>query len=104
MMAMRHFGKDVPEMDVSCYDTLSIHAIYNGERARWAWKRVEDPEPGDIAVMNLDPRFPEMVQHVGVYVGNGRILHTMSKRASHLIRIDDPTWSLKIVGYYRWAG
>jgi cell wall-associated NlpC family hydrolase len=65
---------------------------------------VEIPEPGDLAVMRIDARFPEMVQHVGVYIGGGRVLHTMKKRESHLIRVDDPYWSRKIEGYYRWAG
>ena len=104
LAAMRHFGKDVPDFDVSCFDTLSIHAIYDGQRARWAWQKVEIPEPGDIAIMCLDPRYPEMVQHVGVYIGNGRVIHTLKKRESHLIRIDDSYWSLKIVKYYRWMG
>jgi cell wall-associated NlpC family hydrolase len=45
-----------------------------------------------------------MVQHVGVYIGNGRVIHTLKKRESHLIRIDDSYWSLKIVKYYRWMG
>ena len=62
------------------------------------------PEPGDLAVMNLDPMAPTMIQHVGVYVGNGRIIHTLKKRESHLVRIDDPYWSKKIKCYYRWAG
>jgi len=104
LLAMRHFGKDVPDFDVSCFDTLSIHAIYDGERARWAWQKVSIPEQGDLAVMCLDPRFPEMVQHVGVYIGAGRVLHTMKKRESHLIKTDDPYWNRKIVGWFRWAG
>ena len=104
LLAMRHFGKDVPDFDVSCFDTPSIHAIYDGERARWAWQKVSIPEQGDLAVMCLDPRFPEMVQHVGVYIGAGRVLHTMKKRESHLIKTDDPYWNRKIVGWFRWAG
>jgi cell wall-associated NlpC family hydrolase len=104
LLVLRHFGHTVPDFDVSCFDTLSIHAIYDGELARWAWQKVEIPEPGDLAVMRIDARFPEMVQHVGVYIGGGRVLHTMKKRESHLIRVDDPYWSRKIEGYYRWAG
>jgi cell wall-associated NlpC family hydrolase len=104
LAAMRQFGKDVPDFDVSCFDTLSIHAIYEGQKARWAWEKVEKPEPGDLAAMCLDPRYAGLIQHVGVYIGDGRILHTMKKRASHLVKADDPYWSRKIVSYYRWMG
>jgi cell wall-associated NlpC family hydrolase len=104
LATMRHFGKDVPDFDVSCFDTPSIHAIYDGQRAQWVWNKVDIPEPGDIAIMCLDPRFPEMVQHVGVYIGNGRVIHTLKKRESHLIRLDDPYWSRKISGWLRWTG
>jgi cell wall-associated NlpC family hydrolase len=104
LAAMRHFGKDVPDFDVSCFDTLSIHAIYVGQKARWAWEKVDDPEPGDLAAMCLDPAHSGMVQHVGVYVGSGRILHTLKKRESHLIWMDDPYWSRKITRFYRWVG
>jgi len=103
-MAMQRFGHDVPDFNVSCFDTPSIHAIYDGQKATWAWQRVETPEPGDLAAMNLDALAPEMIQHVGVCIGNGRVLHTMKKRESHLVRIDDPYWSRKIQHWYRWAG
>jgi cell wall-associated NlpC family hydrolase len=101
---MRRFGYDVPEISVSCFDTLSIHAIYEDQRARWEWRRVETPEPGDLMVMRLDPECPGQVSHVGVYIGNGRVIQTLKKRESHLIRIDDPYWSRKAGEWYRWAG
>jgi cell wall-associated NlpC family hydrolase len=101
MAAMRYFGKNVPDFDVSCFDSGGICRIY--DRERWAWEAVNAPEGGDLAVMCLDPSLPEIVQHVGVYVGNSRMIHTMTKRDSHLVRIDDPYWSRKIVGWYRWC-
>jgi len=101
---MRRFGYEVPDITVSAFDTLGIHAIYEGQRARWAWRQIEAPEPGDLAVMCLDPKETQAVQHVGVYVGSGRVLHTLKKKQSHLIRIDDPFWSRKIRAWYRWQG
>jgi len=105
MAAMREYGRNVPDFSVSCFDTLSIYAIYDGQRkAQWAWKAVDAPVEGDLAVMCLDPSLPGFVQHVGVYVGNSRMIHTMAKRNSHLVRIDDPYWSRKIQNWYRWVG
>jgi cell wall-associated NlpC family hydrolase len=102
MAAMREFGKDVPDFAVSCFDSEGIGEIYAKER--WSWEAVNAPESGDLAVMCLDPSLPEIVQHVGVYVGNSRMIHTMVKRNSHLVRIDDPYWSRKIRAWYRWTG
>jgi len=99
---MRRFGKEVPDFSVSCFDTVVINSLYDGEKIKWSWIKVDMPEPGDLAVMNLDPLCPTMIQHVGVYVGEGRILHTLKKRESHLVRIDDPYWSRKIKAWYRW--
>lgn len=100
---MKRFGKNVPDFTVSCFDTVVINSLYDGERVKWSWTKVDMPEPGDLAVMNLDPLSPTMIQHVGVYVGGGRVLHTLEKRESHLIRIDDPYWSRKIKAWYRWT-
>lgn len=96
------YGKDVPDFDVCAFDTPAIHTRYEAERGRWI--QVEAPEPGDVAAMSLDSGHPGMVQHVGVYVGGGRILHTLKKRESHVVRADDPYWSRKIEGWYRWSG
>lgn len=101
--AMRRFGKDVPDFSVSCFDTVQINGLYDGERVKWSWMKVDMPEPGDLAVMNLDPQSPTMIQHVGVYVGDGYVLHTMKKRNSHMIRANDPCWMHKIKAWYRWA-
>jgi cell wall-associated NlpC family hydrolase len=102
--AMRLFGYDIPDFDVSCFDVPSIHAIYDKQRARWAWQKVDSPEPGDLIVMYLDPRYPDQVSHVGVCIGNGRAIHTLIKRESHLIRLDDPYWKIQCREFYRWAG
>lgn len=104
MAVMLKFGKEVPEIDVSCFDTIAIHAIYEGVKARWTWRKVEIPEPGDLVIMSIDLQHPDSVHHVGVYIGNGRVIHTLEKRESHLIRVDDPYWSRKIVEFRRWEG
>jgi cell wall-associated NlpC family hydrolase len=101
MAAMREYGKNVPDFDVSCFDTDAIGKTY--ERERWAWQAIDAPQEGDLAVMCLDPSSQGIVQHVGVYVGNSRMIHTMKKRNSHLVRIDDPYWNRKIRNWHRWV-
>lgn len=81
MAAMSKYGHNVPDFHISCFDTSGIGGAYG--RERWAWEAVDAPTEGDLAVLCLDPALPEIVQHVGVYVGNSRMPHTMTKRNSH---------------------
>ena len=103
METMRRYGHEVPDFHASCFDATTIHSIYTREK-KHRWVRAAYPAPGDLAVMTLDPRHPELIQHVGVYIGGGRVLHTLDRRESHLIRMDDPFWSKKVRGFYRWTG
>ena len=52
---------------------------------------------------SIDPDMPTMVQHVGTCLGDGKFIHTMKKRNSHLARLHDPYWEKKVRGFYRWA-
>jgi cell wall-associated NlpC family hydrolase len=100
-LALNRFGYDVPDFTVSCFNSAAINGIYEAEKARW--ERVEQPEPGCVIAMRIDPRMPDAVQHIGVYLGAGRILHTLKKRESHIVRMDDPYWKGRIVACYRWV-
>ena len=102
--AIRLLGKEVDDVSVACSDAVAVNAEYENAAVGGKWMRVESPEPGDLCVMKLDSKCPDMVSHVGVYVGEGRVLHTLRKRQSHTIRIDDPYWSRKITEWRRWAG
>ena len=104
MEAMRRFGHDVPDLFAGGSEGIDARALYEDQRSRPEWLRVDPPDPGDLCVICMDPRDPEFVHHVGVYTGGGRALHTMEKIASCLIRIDDPYWSRKIRSWYRWQG
>jgi cell wall-associated NlpC family hydrolase len=101
---MRVFGHEVDDVSVSCFDAVAVNAVYERAMLEGKWRKVEIPEPGDMGVMRLDPMCPNMVSHVGVYIGEGRMLHTLKKRESHVVRTDDPYWSVQIRAWYRWAG
>ena len=63
---------------------------------------IEDETPMRTALADAHMA-PEAITHLGVYIGEGRVLHTIQKLNSSLFRIDDRFWSGKIRGYYRWA-
>jgi len=100
MEARRRLGLYTPDIRIACYDAVEIGLAVVEEAQKWV--RLEDPTPGCIALMAIDPERPGMIQHLGVYIGDGRIIHTLFKVNSSVIRIDDPYWSKKIKGYYEW--
>jgi len=54
--------------------------------------------------MCIDPENPAAVTHVGVYVGGGRVLHTLEKRGSSTFMLSDRYFGKKIEGFWRWTG
>ena len=66
------------------------------------WEPISEPEIGCAVAMRLDPERPDFAQHLGVYIGEGYILHTIKKMGVHRISINDPYFHGKIEGFYRW--
>lgn len=102
MAASRKYGNDVPDFKVGCYATREIDGTF--AIAVKDWEKIQVPEPGAVVAMAIDPVAPEAVQHFGVCVGGRHFLHTLKKTSSCLGRLDDPFWSRKIRGFYRWIG
>jgi cell wall-associated NlpC family hydrolase len=100
LMALNRYGITVPDIDVSCYATKEISDIVKEQKPSWI--RVETPEPGDVILMNNDNDHPEVSQHVGVYVGDGRFIHALEKIGVCICKMDSPLWKTRIEGVYRW--
>ena len=101
--ALRRYGQEVPDFPQAVYDALEIHSAFAQEDLSGRWEKLPEPEPGCVVAMAIDPDLPEAITHLGVYVGGGRVLHTIQKLNSSLFRLDDRFWGGKIRGYYRWA-
>jgi len=101
--ALRRFGQEVPDFPQTVYDALEIDARFIEERQACRWRQVAEPVPGCVVAMAIDPELPEAITHLGVYIGGGRVLHTIQKLNASLFRLDDRFWGGKIRGYYRWA-
>ena len=101
-IAARRFNPDVaiPLEHIEQRATSDIRDLDATEKKRW--ERIETPEPGCIVTMKIDPERPDLVQHVAVYIGGNRILQTLERMGSHLIRIDAAYFGKKIEGFYRW--
>lgn len=65
-----------------------------------AWRRVERPEPGNVVLLNIGGR----LIHVGLALGEGRMLHTEKKINTVIERLTSPMWARRVEGFYRHAG
>jgi cell wall-associated NlpC family hydrolase len=93
----RRIGIELPDYKISCEDASRINQEISIQRKEW--RRCEGPIPVPALVVI---RFNEVefCNHTGVYIGNGRFIHTREKIGVNIDRIDSPAWKRKIEGYY----
>lgn len=99
--AMARFGKHIPDVSVSAYATREIARMY--QQVCRGFVQVQEPEPGDVVAMAIDPEAFDVIQHAGVFVGGGKMLHTIEKTGSIMVRVDHPYWKNRVKGFYRWT-
>ncbi|WP_371363624.1 hypothetical protein SRRS_45040 [Sporomusa rhizae] len=89
------YGITLPDYKISCEDASRIHSEVNEQRP--CWRRCE----GDIPVPALVViRFTVYCDHTGVYIGQGRFIHTRKGIGVNIDRVDSPAWEKRIEGFY----
>lgn len=63
------------------------------------WLKVIKPKPGDGVLFMVGGKMP----HCGIYIGNGKMLHTVDTCMSCIESIDSPKWKSRLEGYYRYS-
>lgn len=93
-----HRGIELP-----AYGEISAHDLGRVSRAmagyRDGWQQVETPEPFDVALMRLP--LSARPGHVGIYVGDGMILHIEAKARAALESVKSVMIAERIIGYWR---
>lgn len=92
------YGKTIP----SAYSSLEIGKKAKDAGATGEWEKVDCPAFGDLVAMHTDMSVPGIVNHFGVYINDGRFLHTVKNRNVHIAKTSAIEWGHRIVGYYRW--
>lgn len=96
----REYGIELPDYKISCFATEEIRNRYEKECGKW--QRIEQPESPCAVALATSPRRPGMVCHFGVYIGNGKFIHTLQKTNSIISTVYDEYWKKKIRGYHKW--
>lgn len=93
----RMHGIDLPEFWIACEDASHINQTVSNEKESGRWIRLEKPEAPCLVVL----RFNNFQwNHVGVYIGGGKFIHTARKTGVRIERLDHPYWRNRIEGFY----
>lgn len=66
------------------------------------WQKIDEPIEGCAVTMAIDSFKPDKIQHLGVYIGEGKFIHILEEPGVIISRIDDRYWRRKIKGFYKW--
>jgi len=93
------FGIELPKIRISALNSRRAFIEYLKQVSEH-WIKIDEPEINCVVVMAHDMKHPKVIQHFGLYIGDGKVLHTLNKINSHIKSLD----SLKpfIKGYYKW--
>ena len=80
----------------------SDSGIVNRELGSGKWQKLDEPEIGCAVCIALDPYHPDLIQHLGVYIGSNKFIHTLERHGVMTSRVNDLYFRRKIRGYYKW--
>lgn len=92
-------GKEISKIRVPSEHSRMAFMQYMKEISE-KWVEVDTPKEFTVVAMAHDMNHPKIVQHFGIYLGNGKILHTLNKIGSHVTNFD--VMKPFIRGYYEW--
>ena len=94
---------NLPDFPISANDPLSVINAMGVSIDKGEWVKTEKTKFGSVVAMSLYPKALNSINHVGIYVGEDRFLHSIMDQRSALCRISDAYWSRRIKGFYNWA-
>jgi cell wall-associated NlpC family hydrolase len=96
----KRYGIALPDYQICCSDVTAAFSQFSITSSAWDSHGVDCiPVPAIVAI-RFDYRYPDMVTHVGTYIGDGKFIHTREKIGSCVERIDSPAWRHRIAGFY----
>lgn len=85
------------EMQLSMYEDKSERIVKINEHIS-EWDKVYNPEPSDGMLFLIGHKLP----HCGLYIGEGRMIHSINHVSSCIQRINNIKWNSRLEGYYRY--
>jgi len=99
MEVFKRHGQTLPDFTVDAFACKAIDALAGEEVAERHWEEVTGSIEDETPLVVLMRIHPEYITHVGVYLGDNLVLHTMEHTGAVLMQRD--MLRNRIVGYYR---
>jgi peptidoglycan DL-endopeptidase LytE len=64
-------------------------------------KKVTAPQPGDLVFFNTSIPFKKIVNHMGIYLGNGEFIQASSSKGVRISSVNESYWKPRVIGYNR---
>ena len=97
----RRRGKTLPDYGIDHRDPLEIQYTIKKEIDTGKWIKLKSPEKFCIILMQQHPFF---VQHVAMYIGAGKFIHSSLHKGVTVDRLNDPFYKNTVRGFYKYAG
>jgi len=102
ILVHKKLKKRIPDFKIDCTASKNINEKFEDQLGNDRWKKIEEPEAPCLVLYGFDANYKSMVTHLGTYIGDGKIIHTIENRSSHVIKIDHPFYKNKIIGFYKY--
>ena len=100
---LTEFNIELPDYYISAMNTYLVSGMMMKKKEE-EWQRVDDKERGNMIAISMDMTLSRsVVNHVGVYLGDGRFIHTRKKTGAVIERIDDYKWINRVEGFYTYG-
>ena len=103
MEIYRRNGIVLPEYYAPALESEMVNIAYQGALMTGVWTPAPIDNLPELAVMGIHFNSP-LVNHTGVYLGNGKFIHTREKIGVCIDSINSPAWRHRIEGYYTYTG
>jgi len=102
MEVFRRYGITIPDFTIDAFSYQDIDKVTNYQMMSKQWKEVKRPfYDNGVPLVVLMRMHPKYIAHVGAYIGNDKIIHTM--KATGVIISRASSLRNRIVGYYRYV-
>ena len=103
MEVYRRNGINLPEYFAPALDSEAVSNQIETAKQLPIWERSDRSEPPLLAVMAIHFNSP-LCNHTGVYIGDGKFIHTRERIGVCVSSITAPPWNKQVVGIYKFIG
>jgi len=94
----RRLGISLVKNNISCYNIPMIDEAIKQEQKRW--NKIDRPVLYCVVLMRINS--PKIYNHLGVYLGNNRFIHSREGAGVCIDKLDSPAWKNNIRGFYEY--